>query len=59
MITVEEQIKPKLREPFPDVPEIWTCPITGLKVPKDPVKNIIYRQKLLREAENDMIFQKD
>lgn len=58
-IAIEEQIRPKLREPFPDVPEIWTCPKIGLKIPKDPVKNIIYRQRLLEVAENDIIFQND
>lgn len=52
-------IKPQLKEPFPDVPEIWTCPKTGLKVPKDPTKNVIWREKLLRRAENDPILQRD
>ncbi len=59
MIAETEILKPQLKTPFPDVPEIWTCPKTGLKVPKDPVKNILWREKLLRKAEHDPIFQRD
>ena len=59
MIAETETLKPQLKTPFPDVPEIWTCPKTGLKVPKDPVKNILWREKLLRAAEHDPILQRD
>jgi len=59
MIAETEIIRPQLKTPFPDVPEIWTCPRTGLKVPKDPVKNILWREKLLRAAEHDPILQRD
>ncbi len=56
---IEEQIRPKLREPFPDIPELWVCPNTGLKVPKYPIKNMLYRGKILREAESDEGMQDD
>jgi len=51
--------KLQLSEPFPNVQEIWTCPITGLKVPKIPLVNIRWREDLLRRAENDPILQAD
>lgn len=50
---------PTLKEPFPDVKEIWTCPKTGLKVPKLETKNIEWRMKLLKRAENDIGLQND
>lgn len=50
-------IKPTLVEPFPNVPSLWVCPITGIAVPKDPVENLAWRAKLLREAENDRDLQ--
>lgn len=59
MIAETETLKPQLKSPFPCVPEIWTCPKTGLKVPKDPVKNILWRGKLLDKAEHDPILQRD
>jgi len=59
MIVVEESIRPRLKEPFPDVPELWQCPKTGLLVPKDPIKNIQYRADLLKHADNDIIMQED
>ncbi|GAG94539.1 unnamed protein product, partial [marine sediment metagenome] len=59
MITETETLKPQLSEPFPDIPEIWVCPKTELRIPKDPVKNILWREKLLRKAEDDPIFQRD
>ncbi len=52
-------IKPELPEPFPNVPRIWTCPITGLQVPKWPIENIQYRAKLLRMAEKDEALRQD
>jgi len=53
-------LKPQLREPFPSMPEIWVCPKTGLKVPKkDPIRNIEYREKILRSAESDFGMQSD
>lgn len=52
-------IKPELPEPFPDVPRIWTCPITGLQVPKWPAENLQWRAKLLRRAEEDEGLQQE
>ena len=59
MIVVEESIKPKLKTPFPHIPELWTCSKTGLLVPKDPIKNIQYRADLLKRADDDIIMQED
>jgi hypothetical protein len=50
---------PRLREPFPSNRRYWTCPKTGLKVPKWYHENLEYREKLLRKAENDSVLQKD
>lgn len=52
-------IKPELPEPFPNVPRWWTCPITGIRVPKDPAENLVWRAKLLKMAENDPQLQQD
>ena len=59
MIVVEESIKPQLKTPFPNTPELWKCTKTGLLVPKDPIKNIQYRANLLAKAEDDVILQED
>jgi len=45
--------KPHLPEPFPHIASVWTDPITGFKVPKVPLKNLQWREKLLKEAESD------
>lgn len=55
----EISIKPELSTPFPDIPAVWTCPITGMKVPKHIQENLEYRARILREAENDTGFQND
>jgi len=52
-------IKPVLPEPFPNMPRIWTCPITGFKVPKRKEENLVYRYKLLKRAQGDAGFQAD
>lgn len=51
--------KPKLSEPFPDVPKMWVCPITGIEVPKDPAANLKWRAELLAEAEEDEDYQQE
>ncbi len=38
---------------------MWTCPKTGLKVPKAPLANIRWREDLLRAAEDDRGLQED
>lgn len=53
------EAKPVLPTPFPNVPEIWTCPITGLKVPKTITKNLEWRTKLLQKAEKDTGLQRE
>lgn len=56
---IEESIQPKLKEPFPNIPELWKCPNTGILVPKNPAKNMQYRTELLNNAEHDVILQED
>jgi len=51
--------KPVLVEPFPNVPEFWTCPKTGLKVPKGVTENLLWRGRLLAAAEDDPALQED
>lgn len=51
--------QPILSSPFPNVPEIWKCPITGLKVPKQFEKNLEYRRKILERAEKDEGLQRE
>ena len=41
------------------LPATWTCPITGMVVPKDPVKNLAWRAKVLEEAESDLDLRVD
>ncbi len=50
-------VEPELPTPFPKLVDVWTCPITGLKVPKDPTKNLVWRANLLRMAEDDQELQ--
>lgn len=52
-------IKPHLKEPFPNIPAVWTDPVTGLKVPKGRVRNLQYRTKVLERAEQDESYQSD
>ena len=41
------------------LPESWTCPITGLVVPKRPADNLTWRSKLLDAAEQDRELRED
>lgn len=59
MAALATMVRPELPTPFPRVPELWTCPITGLVVPKDPVKNLAWRANLLQQAEDDPGLQAD
>lgn len=52
-------LKPSLSSPFPSNERYWTCPITGLVVPKQEKENIEWRARLLEAAENDEQLQKD
>lgn len=54
-----QNLKPKLSSPFPKGREFWTCPVTGLKVPKRLGANLRYRETILREAETDKGFRND
>lgn len=50
---------PKLKKPFPSQIQYWTCPVTGIKVPKFEEENIAWRHKLLEKAAKDTGLQKD
>lgn len=54
-----ETHKPTLSVPFPNVPLIWTDPVTQLKVPKGIRENLEWRARILREAEDDPGLQQD
>lgn len=41
------------------LPDEWTCPITGLVVPKDPTANLQWRARMLEAAETDPDLQQD
>ncbi len=58
-LTVEQQIRPKLAEPFPRNSEFWVCPKTNLKVPKEPIQNMRWRRDLLKRSYNDPVMQHD
>jgi len=56
---MQQTIQPQLSTPFPELWDTWTCPKTGLVVPKTRTANLEYRQKILRAAENDVGMQRD
>jgi hypothetical protein len=56
---MEATNKPTLSTPFPNQPAIWADPTTGLKVPKGIRENLEWRARLLRDAEDDPVFQND
>ena len=56
---IETIANPILSEPFPDIPDLWTCPKTNIQIPKDPIKNIHWRMELLKRAEKDTGFQSE
>lgn len=49
--------QPQLDTPFPKTPAVWTDPITGLVVPKNPEANLKWRAEMLAAAENDQELQ--
>ncbi|MHA2313659.1 MAG: hypothetical protein ACXADF_19470 [Candidatus Thorarchaeota archaeon] len=51
--------RPKLKSPFPQEREYWTCSKTGLVVPKRYSANLKYREDILRAAEHDPVLQSD
>jgi hypothetical protein len=51
--------KPTLREPFPREQAMWRCPLTGIRIPKDPEANLKMRAELLAAAEDDESLQVD
>jgi hypothetical protein len=52
-------VQPELDADFPKRPRLWTCPVTGLQVPKDVVANLRWRADLLAAAESDPELQQD
>jgi len=57
--TINVAVKPELATPFPNIPEKWKDPITGIYVPKFVGPNLEWRGKLLKKARNDPILQRD
>lgn len=51
--------QPTLEPGFPKVVSLWTCPITGFTVPKDPDANLQWRANILQAAETDEELQVD
>ena len=51
--------KPDLGDTFPRLVDTWTCPITGLSVPKDPDENLKWRAEILALAEEDEQVRQD
>ena len=51
-------LEPTLPE-FPVITRMWTCPITGISVPKDRAQNLQWRAKLLKMAEDNPQLQQD
>lgn len=52
-------IAPELDPVFPKVVKLWTDPITGMEIPKDPDANLQWRAALLADAENDHALRQD
>ncbi len=50
---------PTLRTPFPDSPDLWIDPVTGLSVPKSKSANLRWRMSLLERAAEDEGFQSE
>jgi hypothetical protein len=50
---------PQLSTPFPSNRRYWTCPKTGLIVPKWKDENIEWRQELSKKAEHDFLMQQE
>lgn len=55
----EFSVKPELDEAFPVIRDTWTCPVTGIAVPKRPEQNLLWRADMLKWAEEDREFQVD
>lgn len=55
----EFETKPTLDTDFPRTDKLWTCPITGMVVPKEPDANLKWRAKMLAAAEEDTDLQDD
>ncbi len=52
-------VEPELDAAFPKVINLWECPITGMKVPKNGDANLQWRAQLLEDAEKDIDLQQD
>jgi len=51
--------QPQLDANFPKIARLWTDPISGLSVPKDPDANLQWRAEMLAAAESDRELQVD
>jgi len=52
-----QELRPNLPTPFPNIPDIWTDPKTGIAIPKRKEENIKWRMDLLEQAEYDKKLQ--
>lgn len=52
-------VQPELDQSFPKPCGLWTCPITGMVVPKDPGANLQWRAEMLAAADTDTDLQVD
>jgi len=50
---------PQLSTPLPTNRRHWVCSTTGIKVPKWKNENLEWREKTLKQAENDYVMQQD
>jgi len=53
-----QDIKPQLPTPFPVPLETWTDPKTGVRIPKHPEANLVWRMDMIEQAEKDEGMQK-
>lgn len=51
--------RPHLAPSFPNIHPLWTDPVTGISIPKDPCKNLQWRSVLLQKAEEDSGLRRD
>jgi hypothetical protein len=56
---VGAEAKGEWPEPFPNIPEVWRDPKTGIMIPKRKEANLAWRMDLIEKAEKDTGMQRD
>lgn len=51
--------RPQLKEPFPEELKNWYCERNEIWVPNTPDENLVYRDRLLNTAGQDIVLQRD